>query len=61
MKLSDVVSGMHLSIYAEVPLLLFVGVFVGVVAYLLGNPQDFTRAATLPLRNEGGPRQGGSR
>lgn len=60
MKLSDVVSGMHLSIYAEVPLLLFLGVFVGVVVYLLGNPRDFARASAMPLRDERQRGQGGA-
>ena len=61
MKLSDVVSGMHLSIYAELPLLMFLGVFVGVAFYLLGNPSNFTEHSALPLRDEHRPRQGRSR
>lgn len=61
MKLSDVVSGMHLSIYAEVPLLLFFGVFIGVVVYLLGSPSNFAQVSALPLRDERRPRQGRSR
>ena len=61
MKLSDVVSGMHLTIYAELPLLMFLGVFIGVAVYLLGNPQNFTEHSTLPLRDEHRPRQGGRR
>jgi cbb3-type cytochrome oxidase subunit 3 len=59
MKLSDAVSAMHLSIYAEVPLLMFMGVFIGVAAYLLGNQRSFAEASALPLRDERGPRQGG--
>ena len=31
MKLSDVVSAMHVSIFAQVPLLIFFGIFIGVV------------------------------
>ena len=61
MKLSDVVSAMQLSIYAEVPLLIFMGVFIGVAAYLLGNPKNFAQAASLPLRDERHPRQGDER
>lgn len=60
MKLSDVVSAMHLTIYAEVPLLLFLGVFLGVVVYLLGNPRDFAQASALPLRDERQRGQGGA-
>ena len=61
MKLSDVVSGMHLTIYAELPLLIFLGVFIGVAVYLLGNPDNFTQASALPLRDEQRPQQGGPR
>jgi cbb3-type cytochrome oxidase subunit 3 len=61
MKLSDAVSAMQLSIYAEVPLLIFMGVFIGVAAYLLGNQKTFAEAATLPLRDERRPHHGGDR
>jgi len=61
MKLSDVVSAMHLSFYAEVPLLIFMGVFIGVAAHLLGNQSRFTQASALPLRDERAPQQGGER
>ena len=61
MKLSDVVSGMHLSIYAEVPLLVFLGVFIGVAVYLLGNPDNFAHARALPLRDERRSRPGNAR
>jgi cbb3-type cytochrome oxidase subunit 3 len=61
MKLSDVVSGMHLTIYAELPLLMFLGVFIGVAVYLLGNPKNFAQMSALPLRDEHRPRQGRSR
>lgn len=49
MKLSDVVSALHLSIFATVPLLIFFGIFVGVVIHLLGGEQAFERARQLPL------------
>jgi cbb3-type cytochrome oxidase subunit 3 len=52
MKLSDVVSGLHLPVFAEVPLLVFMGVFIGVAVYLLGNKEQFARSAALPLRDE---------
>ena len=61
MKLSDIVSAMQLSIYAEVPLLIFMGVFIGVAAYLLGNQNNFKQTAMLPLRDEHRPRHGGKR
>jgi hypothetical protein len=52
MKLSDVVSHMQLPIFAELPLLVFLGVFVGVAAYVLGRPDAFRQVADLPLREE---------
>lgn len=52
MKLSDVVSGMHLTIYAEVPLLVFMGIFIGVCVYMLRRDGTFDEAAQLPLRSE---------
>ena len=52
MKLSDVVSSMHLTIYAEVPLLVFMGVFIGVCLHMLRSGAEFNRAAELPLRAE---------
>jgi cbb3-type cytochrome oxidase subunit 3 len=58
MKLSDVVSSLHLPLFAEVPLLVFFGVFLGVALHLLGKPEAFARAAALPLRDER-RRQGG--
>lgn len=52
MKLSDVVSSMHLTIYAEVPLLIFMGIFVGVCLSLLGQKSDFEQTARLALHSE---------
>jgi cbb3-type cytochrome oxidase subunit 3 len=52
MKLSDVVSAMHLPIFAEVPLLVFMGIFVGVAAYLLSRREHFNEMANIPLREE---------
>lgn len=52
MKLSDVVSSMNLPIFAEVPLLVFLGVFVGVAVHLLGRRDQFDAMASLPLRDE---------
>ena len=52
MKLSDVVSSMHLPLFAEVPLLLFMGVFIGVVLHLVGRRDQFAAMEALPLRDE---------
>lgn len=52
MKLSDVVSSLHLPIFAEVPLLVFLGVFIGVALHLLRRPEQFSEARALPLRDE---------
>ncbi len=49
MKLSDVVSNLHLTIYAELPLLLFLGIFIGVVVHLLGAQKHFEAMRQLPL------------
>jgi hypothetical protein len=53
MKLSDVVSAMHLTIFAEVPLLIFMGIFIGVAVHLFGKRDHFSQLGALPLRNEG--------
>jgi cbb3-type cytochrome oxidase subunit 3 len=50
MKLSDVVSAMHLSIFATVPLLIFFGIFIGVTIHLLSGHETFERARQLPLQ-----------
>jgi len=55
MKLSDVVSAMHLSIFATLPLLIFFGIFIGVAIHLLQGEQRFEHARYLPL--ERGPRE----
>lgn len=57
MKLSDVVSNLHLPIFAEVPLLIFLGVFLGVVIHLLRRPDSFGEPAALPLRDESSRRK----
>lgn len=51
MKLSDVMSHMGLSSYAEVALLIFFAVFVGIAVYVLRSDKQgvFDRAARLPL------------
>lgn len=58
MKLSDVVSHLHLSVFAEVPLLIFLGIFLGVVLHVLRSPERFEDARLLPLSDS--PDPGGS-
>ena len=53
MKLSDIVSGLHLPIFAEVPLLVFMGIFIGVAIHVLGGREQFSSVGALPLREEG--------
>lgn len=55
MKLSDVVSAMHLPIFAEVPLVIFMGIFVGVTLHLLSSREKFARIGALPLEDELAP------
>ncbi|HYP76747.1 MAG TPA: cbb3-type cytochrome c oxidase subunit 3 [Polyangiaceae bacterium] len=57
MKLSDVMSAMHVSVFAQVPLLVFFGIFVGVVLHLMQGKGAFEHARQLPL--EGKDRHGG--
>jgi hypothetical protein len=54
MKLSDVVSALHLPIFAEVPLLIFMGIFIGVAVHLLTSGEQLARIGALPLRDERG-------
>ena len=51
MKLSDVMSGAHLSIYAEAALLLFLAVFAAVAVRLFFAKPDAS-AARLPLEQD---------
>ena len=53
MKLSDVMSHMGLSVYAEVALLIFLSVFVGVVFDVLASAKQHRAASLLPLDDEG--------
>lgn len=52
MKLSDIVSAMHITIYAEVPLLIFMGIFIGVCVSMLRQGSKLDEVAQLPLRRE---------
>lgn len=49
MKLSDVMSAMHVSVFAQVPLLVFFGIFIGVVLHLMQGKAAFEDARRLPL------------
>lgn len=53
MKLSDVVSAMNISIFATVPLLIFFGIFVGVVLYVTAEKDTFEAMSRLPLERKG--------
>jgi cbb3-type cytochrome oxidase subunit 3 len=54
MSLADVMGAMHLPVYAEIGLLVFVGVFLGVLVTLFSrkNRATFDRARFLPLEGE---------
>jgi hypothetical protein len=52
MKLSDVVSHLHLPIFAEVPLLIFLGVFIGVALHVFRRSEQLQELSALPLRDE---------
>ncbi len=52
MKLSDVMSAMHVSVFAQVPLLVFFGIFIGVVLHLMQGKAAFEHARRLPLEGE---------
>ncbi len=58
MKLSDVMSAMHLQVYAEVALLIFVAVFLLVLLQVCfgKNESSWQRARLLPL-DDGTPSQ----
>lgn len=52
MKLSDVMSQANLAVYAEVALVLFMIVFVGVAIDLLFAGSRYGRAVLLPLEDD---------
>lgn len=51
MRLSDVMSAMDLATFPQVALVLFLGVFVGVLVrvYVRGKPADFESQSRLPF------------
>ena len=55
MKLSDVVSAMHVSIFAQLPLLMFFGIFIGVVMHVTLGKNQFEHARRLPLESDKSP------
>lgn len=57
MKLSDVVSAMHVSIFATLPLLMFLGIFIGVVMHVIFEKEKFESLSRLPLESEKGARK----
>jgi len=60
MKLTDVIAAAGLSSYAEVSLLIFFGVFVGVVVDLLSGAGRHEAMRVLPLDDEQPRRPAGS-
>ncbi|RYZ02426.1 MAG: hypothetical protein EOO73_31925 [Myxococcales bacterium] len=52
MSLTDVVSSLNLTIFAEVPLLVFFGIFVGLCLSMLRGEDRLQQSALLPLREE---------
>jgi hypothetical protein len=52
MKLTDVVSYLHLPVFAEVPLVIFLGIFIGVALHLMSRKEELKQFAALPLRDE---------
>ena len=57
MKLSDVMSAMHVSVFAQVPLLVFFGIFIGVVLHLMQGKSAFEHARRLPLEGQKSERE----
>lgn len=60
MKLTDVIAAAGLSSYAEVSLLIFFGVFIGVVVDLLCGAKRHEAMRLLPLDDEQPQRSVGS-
>ena len=52
MKLSDVMSEMQLSSYAEVGLILFLAAFVAVVIDILRKGREYDARGSLPLSSD---------
>lgn len=52
MKLSDIMSAAGLSLYAEVALLIFLGVFIGIAIDVMRSGRRHEAARMLPLADE---------
>jgi hypothetical protein len=53
MGLGDVISNMDLTIYAKVPLVIFLGVFVAICLRVLGSPGSrYEACAQIPLDDD---------
>jgi hypothetical protein len=52
MKLSDVMSAMNLSSYAEIGLVLFLGAFLAVVVDIVRRGKEYDARGSLPLSSD---------
>lgn len=56
MSLTDIVSGMNLTIYPQVALVISLATFLGVVVYVVLRPRrEIERQAHLPLEDDDPP------
>ena len=55
MRLTDIMSGLNLSIYPQIALVIFITVFAGVLLRVFSRSRnsEFERAAHLPLNEDG--------
>ena len=55
MRLTDIMSGLNLSIYPQIALVIFVAIFTGVLIRVFSRSRqsEFERAANLPLNEDG--------
>lgn len=56
MSLTDLMSGMHLDVYPQIGLVLFLGVFIVLVSRVFASCRrgEYQQAAELPLQDEPG-------
>ncbi len=54
MRLTDIMSGLNLSIYPQIALVIFVAIFTGVLIRVFSRSRtsEFERAANLPLNDD---------
>lgn len=57
MRLTDIMSGLNLSIYPQIALVIFVAIFTGVLIRVFSRSRkgEFERAANMPLNDDGTP------